>query len=175
MSWVVLNAIHEDTSPVRMKFQKESDVVFLQFLSRNFMNYYQPLPKTHIEHGTFKMLYSVVGAFLNQEKIKFSLYSFHVIHDYLTIRRQTRGFYLLIVDKGRRSKSTIKVNRAPINVTGARVIKTITSCEIAIQMMPILGIQTSLLHLVFYSIFEHFVIFLLCIIKCVNHEKRLQI
>ena len=89
MSWVVLSAIHEDTSPVRMKFQKESDVVFLQFLSRNFMNYYQPLPKTHIEHGTFKMLYSVVGAFLNPEKIKFSLYSFHVIHDYLTIRRQT--------------------------------------------------------------------------------------
>ena len=107
--------------------------------------------------------------------IKFSLYSFHVIHDYLTIRRQTRGFYLLIVDKGRRPKSTIKVNRAPINDTSARVIKTITSCEIAIQMMPILGIQTSLLHLVFYSIFEHFVIFLLCIIKCVNHEKRLQI
>ena len=94
-----------------MKFQKESDVVFLQFLSRNFMNYYQPLPKTHIEHGTFKMLYSVVGAFLNPEKIKFSLYSFHVIHDYLTIRRQTRGFYLLIVDKGRRPKSTIKVNK----------------------------------------------------------------
>ena len=116
-----------------------------------------------------------LARFSTQKKIKFSLYSFHVIHDYLTIRRQTRGFYLLIVDKGRRPKSTIKVNRAPINDTGARVIKTITSCEIAIQMMPILGIQTSLLHLVFYSIFEHFVIFLLCIIKCVNHEKRLQI
>ena len=89
---------------------------------------------------------------------------------YLMFRQKKR-----IVDKGRRPKSTIKVNRAPINDTGARVIKTITSCEIAIQMMPILGIQTSLLHLVFYSIFEHFVIFLLCIIKCVNHEKRLQI
>ena len=110
-----------------------------------------------------------------KKKSKFSLYSFHVIHDYLIIRRQTRGFYLLIVDKGRRPKSTIKVDRAPINDTWARVIKTITSCVIvkrAIGMKLIRGIQTYPLHLVFYSIFEQFVLFLLCTMKRLKITMR---
>ena len=38
-------------------------------------------------------------------------------------------------------------------------------------MMPILGLQTSPLHLVFYFLFEHFVLFLLCT-KCVNQARR---
>ena len=56
-------------------------------------------------------------------------------------------------------------------------MKTITSFVIvkkAIQMMPILDLQTSPLHLVFYFLFEHFVLFLLCT-KCVSHEKMLPI